>query len=152
MAENKKCIELLKGNVGTTTDQPTQSRPYVVAKESLPSLQWPSCRGTMQTVLFDFHRQGCSLAKKISILRDGSSHRRVSLLPGDSHTPRRQSFVHLHRLQEAPAFLAFVNGEIGACLILCDAVKISASALKNMNRADHLATPVLLLPSSTIQL
>jgi hypothetical protein len=92
----------------------------------------------MQTVLFDFHRQGCSLAKKISILRDGSSHRRVSLLPGDSHTPRRQSFVHLHRLQEAPALLAFVNGEIGACLILCDAVKISASALKNMNRADHL--------------
>jgi len=31
---------------------------------------------------------------------------------------------------------------------LCDAVKISASALKNMNRADHL----LLLPSSIIQL
>src|SRR5262245_28098936 len=85
---------------------------------AIATQQYRSC-----PVLFDFHRQGFSFANKISILRNGSSHGRISLLPSDSHTPWWEPLLHLYSLYEAPSFLAFINGEIGPCLILCDPVK-----------------------------
>jgi hypothetical protein len=90
-------------------------------------------------VLFELGWQSASFADKVAVVRNRGSHRSITLLPGDIHTPRWQALFHLYGLNEPPSIRAFIGGEIGSRLVLCEPEEIGASALKDMDGSDHRA-------------